>query len=58
MRIIDAAPELVADILEEMEVSDSIEKTSFTVRIGHHPTMGRIVIILGRDEETAIVQMT
>jgi hypothetical protein len=58
MKIIDAAPELVADILEEMEVSESKEKASFIVRVGHHPTMGRIVVISGARDEAAIVQMT
>jgi hypothetical protein len=58
MRIIDAAPELVADILQEMQVSDSRKKSSYLVQVGLHPTLGRIVVISTPKGDATIVEMT
>lgn len=57
MRIIDAEPQLVCEILEEMNVTESRKKASFTVHIGYHRVLGRLVIIEGKDGVGAIVEL-
>ncbi len=57
MRIVDAEPQLVAEILEEMEVTESHKKKAFIVHIGHHPSLGRMVVIEAKDGQSAIVEM-
>jgi hypothetical protein len=58
MQVIDAAPELVTDIVQEMQITGARESSSFTVRVGHHPTLGRVVVISGAKGDAVIVQMT
>lgn len=57
MRIVDAEPELVQEILEETEVSHSRDRGSFTVHVGHHPTMGRVAIIAGSNHKAVVVEL-
>ena len=47
MRLIEAEPQLVGDMLEEMEITDSRDAGSYKVYIGQHPTLGRMVLVEG-----------
>ena len=57
MRIIDAEPQLINDILDEMEVVDSHKRDTITVYIGHHGTLGRMVVIKSADGSGVVVEM-
>jgi hypothetical protein len=57
MRIIDAESQLVSDILDEMEVVDSHKREEMTVYIGHHGTLGRMVVIKTEDGSGVVVEM-
>ena len=57
MRIIDAEPELIEEILEEIEVVESRDNESFSVHIGHHPTLGRIALVRAKEGQGAIIEM-
>jgi hypothetical protein len=58
VRIVEAEPQLVRDIVEEMEVAESKDRGSYTVYVGYHKTMGRIVVISGPGRQGTIVEMT
>lgn len=45
MRIIDAEPQLVRDILDEMQVTELHDKERCKVYVGRHPLLGRMVVI-------------
>ena len=57
MRLIDAEPQLVVDMLEEMAVSDSRDGNSYTVYIGQHPTLGRMVVVKGPHGAGHVVEL-
>jgi hypothetical protein len=58
MRIVEAEPQLVRDIVEEMEVAESRDRHSYVVYVGYHKTLGRIVVIAGPGDQGTIVEMT
>jgi hypothetical protein len=45
MRIIDAEPQLVRDILDELQVMDTHVKDRYSVHVGRHPLLGRMAVI-------------
>ena len=57
MRIIDAESQLLSDILQEMEIVDSQDKDSFSVYVGRHETLGRMVVVAGHYERGVIIEM-
>lgn len=57
MRIIDAEPQLVKDILDELDVIDSHEKDDYTVYVGRHRLLGRMVVISSDDDAGVVVEM-
>lgn len=57
MRLIDAEPELISDILDEMEIHDSRKTGDFEVHVGHHQTLGRMVVIQGVHGEGIVVEL-
>jgi len=57
MRIIDAEPQLVSEIIEEMTVTESRKKGAFTVHIGHHRLLGRLVVVEGKDRAGVVVAL-
>ncbi len=59
MRIIDAEPQLVRDILDELQVIESHEKDRYTVYVGRHQLLGRMVVISSPEDDGggAIVEM-
>jgi hypothetical protein len=58
MRIVEAEPQLVRDIIDEMEVAESQDRGAYVVYVGYHKTLGRIVVISGPGEHGTIVEMT
>lgn len=57
MRMIDAEPQLVTDILEEMELTDSKKKNNYTVYIGHHKALGRMIVIEGAGGNSMVIEI-
>jgi hypothetical protein len=57
MRIIDAEPQLVSDILEEMENIDSKQTDAYAVYVGRHELLGRMVVVVGQDNHGMIVEL-
>ena len=58
MRIVDAEPQLLKDLVDETEVITTKEMPSLTVYAGRHPTLGRLVIIENRHGDSVIVEIT
>jgi hypothetical protein len=56
MRIIEAEPQLVKDLLEEMDLIGCREHPTFKVHAGRHPTLGKIVVVEAQDGSGAIVE--
>jgi hypothetical protein len=57
MRIVDVEPQLIRDIIDEIEISTSKENTSMAVYVGRHPTLGKVVIIENKDGGSFIVEV-
>lgn len=49
MRLFDADPPIVRDLQDESEILSTKETPSFTVVAARHPTLGKLVIVVGRD---------
>lgn len=45
MRILEAEAQLLQDLAEEMEVVATHSGPTFSVVVGRHPTLGRLVLI-------------
>jgi hypothetical protein len=45
MRIVDVEPQLLKDFIDEMEVTASKQNPTMIVRVGRHPTLGKVVAI-------------
>ena len=57
MRIIDAESQLLNDILQEMEIAESKDKDNFSVYVGRHEMLGRMVVVAGHDNKGVIVEI-
>ena len=57
MRMVDAEPQLVQDFLGEIEVVVVKENPSFKIYAGRHPTLGKVVIIESKQDDSVIVEM-
>ena len=57
MKIIDAEPQLLRDIEEEMEIITSRKTKARNIYAGIHPTLGRVVLIIDKDKSGAIVEI-
>ena len=57
MRILDAEPQLVKELLDEIEIAASKEKRSLTAHAGRHPTLGKVVIIESKKGDSLIVEV-
>jgi hypothetical protein len=57
MRIVEAEPELIQDLLGETQVSITKTVRDMVIRAGHHETLGRVVIIEQADGRGAIVEV-
>ncbi|MCB1876491.1 MAG: hypothetical protein KDH88_11010 [Chromatiales bacterium] len=57
MRIVDVEPQLLQDLIAEMQVTDTKQKNGLTVKVGLHPTLGRVVVVSGPDGHGMMVEM-
>ncbi len=57
MKIVDAEPNLIEDIVNEIEVIEIKEKPSLTVRAGIHPMLGKVVVIKSEKGDSLIVEV-
>jgi hypothetical protein len=56
MRLFDAVPQIIEDLMGECEVVASKEHPAFRVSAARHPTLGKVVIIQGKDGDGIIVE--
>ena len=56
MRIFDAEPQIVQDMRDEGELICDKQHKDFTVYAVRHPTLGKLVIVEGRDGSGMIVE--
>lgn len=57
MRIVDVEPQLVKDLIEEIEVNVSRENASIAVHVGRHPTLGKVVIVENKEGDSFVVEV-
>jgi len=56
MRLFDAVPEIIGDLLDESEVIDAKEHATFKVSAARHPILGKLVIVQSKDGDGIIVE--
>ena len=56
MRLFDAVPEIIRDLLDECEVIATKEHPAFKVSAARHPTLGKLVIVESKDRDGIIVE--
>ncbi|MBP6243020.1 MAG: hypothetical protein KAY71_04110 [Chromatiaceae bacterium] len=56
MRTFDAEPQVLQDMREESEIVTAQAHQDFNVWAVRHPTLGKLVIIEGRDGSGVIVE--
>jgi hypothetical protein len=56
MRTFDAEPQVLQDMREESEIVTAQAHRDFNVWAVRHPTLGKLVIIEGRDGSGVIVE--
>jgi hypothetical protein len=56
MRLLEAEPALIADLKDESEVIDEKRLSAFTLITARHPTLGKLVLIIGPDGSGAVVE--
>ncbi|MFZ1538426.1 MAG: hypothetical protein WAT23_13710 [Chromatiaceae bacterium] len=56
MRTFDAEPQVLQDLREESEIVTAQAHQDFNVWAVRHPTLGKLVIIEGRDGSGVIVE--
>lgn len=55
MRLFDADPPLVKDLKDESDILSVKETPTFTVVTARHPTLGKLVVVTGRDGAGVVV---
>lgn len=56
MRLFDAVPQIIEELIDECEVVTSKEHPAFKVTAARHPTLGKVVIIESSDGDGIIVE--
>lgn len=56
MRLLEAEPALIADLKDESELIAEKKLPAFTVMAVRHPTLGKLVIIVGPSGAGAVVE--
>ncbi len=56
MRLFDAVPEIIRDLLDESQVITSKEHSAFKVTAARHPTLGKMVIVESKEGDGIIVE--
>jgi hypothetical protein len=56
MRAFDAEPEIVRDLRDEGDIITEKRHRDFRVSAVRHPTLGKVVVVEGRDGSGVIVE--
>ena len=56
MRLFDAVPQIIEDLMDECEVVSSKEHPAFKVTAARHPTLGKMVNVESKDGDGIIVE--
>lgn len=57
MKIIDAEPQLLSEVIDEMTVTESRKRSAITVHVGYHRLLGRLVVVEDKDGAGLIVEL-
>ncbi|MGF1613221.1 MAG: hypothetical protein ACFCVA_04700 [Gammaproteobacteria bacterium] len=57
MKIIDAEPQLLREVIDEMTVTESRTRSAITVHVGYHRLLGRLVVVENEDGAGLIVEL-
>ncbi|MBK1705409.1 hypothetical protein [Halochromatium glycolicum] len=57
MHMFDAEKQVIADLCEEGTVVTTKQYPSFHVIVVRHPTLGKLVLVEGRDGQGAVVEV-
>ncbi|RKT47377.1 hypothetical protein [Thiocapsa rosea] len=56
MRLVEAEAALISDLKDESELIGEMRLPAFTVVTARHPTLGKLVIVIGPDGTGAVVE--
>lgn len=56
MRMLDAVPEIIRDLLDECEIIATKEHPAFKVSAARHPTLGKLVIVESKNGDGIVVE--
>jgi hypothetical protein len=56
MRLFDAVPQIIEDLMDECEVAASKEHPSFKVYAARHPTLGKVIFVVSKNGDGIIVE--
>ncbi|NCC28981.1 MAG: hypothetical protein EOM22_12780 [Gammaproteobacteria bacterium] len=56
MRLLEAEAALISDLKDESELIGEMRLPAFTVVTARHPTLGKLVIVIGPDGTGAVVE--
>ena len=56
MRMFDAEPQIVEDLMDECDIVATKKHQDHQVVAARHPTLGKVVIVSGRDGSGIIVE--
>ena len=56
MRLFEAEPQIIRDLNEESDLVATKQHPAFTVYAVRHPTLGKVVIVEGKDGDGIIVE--
>lgn len=57
MRVFDGEQQMMADLKDEGRVIEEKDYPSFRLALVRHPTLGKLVLIEGRDGRGAVVEV-
>jgi hypothetical protein len=57
MHMFDAETQVIADLKEEGTVVATKDYPSFQIIVVRHPTLGKLVLVEGRDGQGAVVEV-
>jgi len=56
MRLFDAEPSIIQDLKDESDLLTEKSGATFTVVTARHPTLGKLVIVVGKDGSGVVVE--
>ncbi len=57
MRLLEAEAALITDLKDESELIGEMRLPAYTVVTARHPTLGKLVIVVGPDGTGAVVEV-